>query len=111
MSSELDILRIVSDRLGQQRIPFMLTGSYAMACSATPRMTRDLDLVVALEASAVERLRAASDMFDTARAIVESSLPSGLTRHERRLALVRRIYGDELSPAAQEAFARHAVES
>jgi hypothetical protein len=54
-----------------------------------------------------ERLRAASDMFDTARAIVESSLPAELTGHDRRLALVRRIYGDELSPAAQEAFARH----
>lgn len=58
-----------------------------------------------------ERLRAASDMFDTARAIVESSLPAGLTGHDRRLAIVRRIYGDELSPAAQEAFARHGGES
>ena len=54
-----------------------------------------------------ERLRAASDMFDTARAIVESSLPAELTGHDRRLALVRRIYGDEVSAAAQEAFARH----
>jgi hypothetical protein len=53
-----------------------------------------------------ERVRAASDMFDTARSIVESSLPAELTGHERRLALVRRIYGDELSPAAQEAFAQ-----
>ncbi len=54
-----------------------------------------------------ERLQAASDMFDTARAIVESSLPAGLTAYERRLALIRRIYGDELPRAAQEAFARH----
>ena len=57
-----------------------------------------------------ERLRAASDMFDTARAIVDSSLPAELTGHDRRLALVRRIYGDELSPAAQEAFAEHGGE-
>jgi hypothetical protein len=57
-----------------------------------------------------ERVRAASDMFDTARSIVESSLPAELTSHERRLALVRRIYGDELSPAAQEAFAEHGGE-
>jgi hypothetical protein len=54
-----------------------------------------------------QRLQAASDMFDTARAIVESSLPAGLSEHDRRLALVRRIYGDEISSAAQEAFARH----
>ncbi len=53
-----------------------------------------------------ERLRAASEMFETARAIVESSLPESMTRYERRLALIRRIYGDELPPAAQEAFAR-----
>lgn len=53
-----------------------------------------------------ERLRAASDMFDTARSIVESSLPAGLTSSERRLALLRRIYGNELSQAAQEAFAQ-----
>jgi len=58
-----------------------------------------------------ERLRAAADMFETARAIVESSLPAGLTTYERRLALIRRIYGSELPPAAQEAYARHGGES
>lgn len=57
--NELDILRIVSERLGRLGIPFMLTGSYAMAYYATPRMTRDLDLVVALEAAAVDKLVAA----------------------------------------------------
>jgi hypothetical protein len=59
MSNELDVLRIVSDRLGRLGIPFMLTGSYAMAYYATPRMTRDLDLVVALCAEDVARLVAA----------------------------------------------------
>jgi hypothetical protein len=49
MTSELDVLRIVSDRLTTQGIPFMLTGSFALAYYATPRMTRDLDIVVALE--------------------------------------------------------------
>lgn len=53
-----------------------------------------------------ERLQAASDMFETARAIVDSSLPAEMPRYERRLALIRRIYGDELPAAAQEAFAR-----
>ena len=54
-----------------------------------------------------ERLRIASDMFETARTLVESSLPPGLSRYERRLALIRRIYGAELPAAAQEAFARY----
>lgn len=45
MSSELDVLRIVSERLEAAGLAFMLTGSLAMSYYATPRMTRDLDLV------------------------------------------------------------------
>lgn len=56
MSDELEVLRIVSERLERLGIPFMLTGSYAMAYYATPRMTRDLDLVVALHARDVKAL-------------------------------------------------------
>lgn len=52
-----------------------------------------------------ERLKIASDMFETARAIVESSLPPNLTRRERRLAWARRFYGNELPEAALVAFA------
>ena len=52
-----------------------------------------------------ERWRIASRMFDDARAIVESSLPVGLSQRERRLAVARRLYGDELPQAALEAFA------
>lgn len=48
MIGELDVLRIVSERLAAAGIRYMLTGSYAMAFYATPRMTRDLDLVVEL---------------------------------------------------------------
>jgi len=54
-----------------------------------------------------ERCAAASSMFETARAIVESSLPSGLTAEERRLAVARRFYGDELPEAALLAHARY----
>jgi len=48
MLDELDVLRIVSDRLEGAGVPFMLTGSFAMAYYGKPRMTRDLDLVVEL---------------------------------------------------------------
>jgi hypothetical protein len=74
MHSELDVLELVSDRLEQQGIPFMLTGSYALAYYATPRMTRDLDLVVALKASDVEKLLAAfvADFYLDADAIHEA---------------------------------------
>jgi hypothetical protein len=57
--------------------------------------------------SPAERWRVAASLFETARAIVESSLPSSLSRAERRLAVMRRIYGDELPEAALLAHARH----
>jgi hypothetical protein len=56
--------------------------------------------------SADERCRAASAMFDVAVAIVESSLPPGLSPGERRRMLARRLYGDELPKAALDAYAR-----
>lgn len=55
--------------------------------------------------SSEERWQAASAMFDTARAIVLSSLPLGLSNEARRLALARRIYGDELPESMLIAFA------
>lgn len=77
MVGELDVLKIVSERLDAARIPFMLTGSYALAYYTTPRMTRDLDLVVALEEEDVEAIvRAFSGDFyidaDDVRAAVIS---------------------------------------
>ena len=53
----------------------------------------------------LQRLEAAASLFETGRAIVESSLPDHLTRTERRLQLARRLYGDELPDAALAAFA------
>jgi hypothetical protein len=47
-----------------------------------------------------ERVRIAASMFQTARAIVESSLPPGLSRRDRRLAVARRFYAGELPEAA-----------
>ena len=52
-----------------------------------------------------ERFGVASSMYETACAIVLSSLPSGLAERERRLALAKRMYGDELPLAAMIAFA------
>jgi hypothetical protein len=54
-----------------------------------------------------ERWRAASSLFETARAIVESSLPAGLTVEQRRLVVARRVYGTELPEAALLAHARY----
>jgi hypothetical protein len=48
MLNELDIVRDVSSRLERCSIAYMLTGSMAMNYYAQPRMTRDIDVVVAL---------------------------------------------------------------
>ena len=52
-----------------------------------------------------ERMRIASSMFETAREIVESSLPANMTRKERRLAFARRMYEGELPEKALLAYA------
>jgi hypothetical protein len=77
MTTELDVLGLVSDRLSGRGLPFMLTGSFALAYYATPRMTRDLDIVVALNESDVDALVAVfqSDFYidsDAARAAIRS---------------------------------------
>ena len=54
-----------------------------------------------------DRWLATSSLFETARAIVESSLPSGLTTEQRRLAIVRRLYQNEVPEAALVAHARY----
>ncbi len=107
MVTELDVLKLVSERLTATQIQFMLTGSFALAFYATPRMTRDLDLVVRLSERDVSPVIEAfsEDMFDTARKIVDSSLPNTLSRRDRRLANARRLYNKELPEAALNAFA------
>ena len=76
MTVELEVLRRVSDGLKARGLQFMLTGSFAMAHYATPRMTRDIDLVVALSLEDVKSLVGEfSDDFyldiDAARAAAE----------------------------------------
>lgn len=47
MTEELQILRDLTVRLDSAGLEYMLTGSVALNCYAQPRMTRDIDLVVA----------------------------------------------------------------
>ena len=56
MSEELEVLKIVAERLRRAGIAYMVTGSVAMNHYAVPRMTRDIDLVVELTAPDVDRV-------------------------------------------------------
>jgi hypothetical protein len=60
MHDELSVLKLVTSRLESAGIAYMVTGSVAVSLYAEPRMTRDVDLVVALEPSDAARL---VDMF------------------------------------------------
>ena len=58
MDDQSSFLKDIAERLGRNGIPYMLTGSVAMALYAEPRMTRDIDIVVDLAAGDAERVAA-----------------------------------------------------
>ena len=75
MQNELDIVRDVSVRLESARIEYMLTGSMAMNYYARPRMTRDIDLVLALGGNdAMRVVRLFSPDYYVSTEAVQSSI-------------------------------------
>lgn len=56
MINELDVLKIVVKRLESAGIPYMITGSIAANFYTTPRMTRDIDIVIEVEEKDTEIL-------------------------------------------------------
>lgn len=56
MTEELEVLWVVTRRLEEAGLPYMLTGSIATSYYAVPRMTRDIDLVVELAPADAERV-------------------------------------------------------
>jgi hypothetical protein len=80
MSVELDIVRDVSERLDRAGIPFMLTGSMAMNAYAEPRMTRDVDVVIEVQAGDAPRLVSAfsPDYYIDATAVARALASEGM---------------------------------
>ena len=77
MQTELDIVRDVSQRLDGASIGYMLTGSMAANYYTQPRMTRDIDMVVALEPADGTRIVALfSGDYYVSREAVNSSISS-----------------------------------
>ena len=56
MIDEIKVLEIVVKRLESARIPYMITGSIAANFYTTPRMTRDIDIVIEVEEKDAETL-------------------------------------------------------
>ena len=78
MSEELDVLRIVTDRLEAAGIGYMVTGAIAMNYHGVPRMTRDIDVVVELGAADTERVASLfHDEFYLEHDVVQKALEQG----------------------------------
>ena len=56
MSEQLDVLKLVAERLHRADIAYMVSGSVALNYYAQPRLTRDIDIVVALSREDAERV-------------------------------------------------------
>jgi len=56
MDEQLQFIKLIASRLDSSGIPYMLTGSMAMAIYSVPRMTRDIDLVVEISPADVDRV-------------------------------------------------------
>ena len=59
-----------------------------------------------LERSGEERMIMGSRMFDAARTMVLASLPDDLSPAERRVALLRRIYGNDFDASSLDRISR-----
>ena len=72
--NEIDIVRDISGRFEQANISYMLTGSMAMNYYAQPRMTRDIDVVIAIGPADIDRVAALfrPDYYVSERNIRES---------------------------------------
>lgn len=55
MSEELEVLKIVTERLDYARIDYMISGSIAANYYTVPRMTRDIDIVVELKDTSIDK--------------------------------------------------------
>lgn len=80
MQNELDVIRDITTRFSGAGLKYMLTGSVAMNYYVLPRMTRDIDVVVALEPKDTDKVVALFendyyiDRNAVARAITNESL-------------------------------------
>lgn len=75
MKSEIDVLFDVTQKLSKINIEYMLTGSLAMNFYAEPRMTRDLDIILLLNAA---KIRSLIDSFKDEYYISEEDINDAL---------------------------------
>jgi len=74
MKNELDVIRDLAGKFALCGVEYMLTGSLAMNYYAQPRMTRDIDVVVALDAADPDTITAlfSPDYYVAREAIIRA---------------------------------------
>jgi hypothetical protein len=56
MDDQLEFMKLIASRLDSAGIPYMMTGSMAMAIYSIPRMTRDIDFVVEIAPADMDKI-------------------------------------------------------
>lgn len=108
MTAELDVLRDAVGRLDGAGIRYMLTGSIALSYYAEPRMTRDIDLVVELEA---RRAREIVALFAPDYYVAEEDVQRALdTRRLFNLLHLEKIVKLDLIVRKDDAYRLHEFE-
>lgn len=77
MNEELEILKIVVERLEQARVPYFISGSMAANYYSVPRMTRDIDIVLELKPA---RLKSFIESFQNDFYVEEESIKEEVGR-------------------------------
>jgi len=55
MNEEIEVLKIVTQRLEKINIAYMISGSISANYYTMPRMTRDIDIVIELDSNNIDR--------------------------------------------------------
>jgi len=75
MSDELEVLKILADRLEQAGINYMVSGSIAANYYTIPRMTRDIDVVIELDEGGIDKFVSLfEDDFYTDRTMIADEI-------------------------------------
>lgn len=80
MAEEIDLLKLVCQRLEGAGIAYMLTGSLAANFYAVPRMTRDIDIVIEIDRFEIGKFcqRFEKDFYLTKASILEAVEHEGM---------------------------------
>lgn len=78
MNEQLDVLKLVTERLSGAGVAYMISGSIALNYYAQPRLTRDIDIVIALRRDDAERV---TNLFAPDFYIDEDAVHNAIDRH------------------------------